>query len=677
DPNDPNDAEGDKDQDDYSNIVEFIHGSDPNDANSLSEPNTITVPTDVNSIQSAIDVSIAGDVIEVLQGTYYESIEIDINSLTLRSTDPNDWTVVANTIIDANGALDGVKFNSSLDSSIAGLTIKNASYGIRCINSSNPTIKNCIIEENTQGIYALLTGPTIINNKIRQNTNSGIIILGTAAQNIKNNWIYDNSRGIQLAGSSADKVIRNNTIVSNIGMGITCISGTAPTISNCIIWGNDSNDLVNCTATYSCIEDGNDAGDPNMHNFCDDPCMVNIFEFLDETTADGNEITIIVADANLYDVNDVIEYDDDGIARTVTDVNTSTSTITFADDPLDVNSVSGTLIHNWGPDANDLDEDFHIPANSACINTGDPNADPNYADEFDIDGQVRVRGENADIGADEGAVTWYVDVDANGAGTGFSWEDAFISIQDAIDTALDGDTIIIAEGTYYESISYSGKAMTVKSTDPEDSDIIAATIIDANDPNDPNDANTPVVIFDSGGSTGSVLSGLTITGGNMGVYCGVSVSPVITGCVIRDNNGLGVYCTSSSPIVKNCIIAGNSSSGISGGSPTITNCTIVYNGGNGLRSCGGQIKNCIVWGNSYDELNYSSATYSCIEDGDSNDGNFSYIPYFEDANNDYHLLSYSPCIDTGDPNSDYSNEPNSGGGRINMGAYGNTPEAAL
>ena len=32
----------------------------------------------------------------------------------------------------------------------------------------------------------------------------------------------------------------------------------------------------------------------------------------------------------------------------------------------------------------------------------------------------------------------------------------------------------------------------------------------------------------------------------------------------------------------------------------------------------------------------------------------------------------SPCIDAGDPNSDYSSEPTPNGARINMGAYGNT-----
>ncbi len=36
----------------------------------------------------------------------------------------------------------------------------------------------------------------------------------------------------------------------------------------------------------------------------------------------------------------------------------------------------------------------------------------------------------------------------------------------------------------------------------------------------------------------------------------------------------------------------------------------------------------------------------------------------------------SPCIDKGDPSSAYSREPAPNGGRINMGAYGNTPEAS-
>ena len=36
----------------------------------------------------------------------------------------------------------------------------------------------------------------------------------------------------------------------------------------------------------------------------------------------------------------------------------------------------------------------------------------------------------------------------------------------------------------------------------------------------------------------------------------------------------------------------------------------------------------------------------------------------------------SPCIDAGDPKSEYKNEPKPNGGRVNMGAYGNTKEAS-
>jgi len=36
----------------------------------------------------------------------------------------------------------------------------------------------------------------------------------------------------------------------------------------------------------------------------------------------------------------------------------------------------------------------------------------------------------------------------------------------------------------------------------------------------------------------------------------------------------------------------------------------------------------------------------------------------------------SPCLDAGDPTSDWSNEPAGNGERINLGRYGNTPEAS-
>lgn len=37
---------------------------------------------------------------------------------------------------------------------------------------------------------------------------------------------------------------------------------------------------------------------------------------------------------------------------------------------------------------------------------------------------------------------------------------------------------------------------------------------------------------------------------------------------------------------------------------------------------------------------------------------------------------HSPCIDASDPKADFSMEPAPNGGRVNIGAYGNTKEAS-
>ena len=76
------------------------------------------------------------------------------------------------------------------------------------------------------------------------------------------------------------------------------------------------------------------------------------------------------------------------------------------------------------------------------------------------------------------------------------------------------------------------------------------------------------------------------------------------------------------------------------------------------------------------------------------DGNIADEPLFADAAaSDYHLESRdgrwapaasawvkdaagSPCIDAGDPTAPFSGEPDPHGYRLNMGAFGNTPEAS-
>ncbi len=153
------------------------------------------------------------------------------------------------------------------------------------------------------------------------------------------------------------------------------------------------------------------------------------------------------------------------------------------------------------------------------------------------------------------------------------------TIQSAINNSNDGDVIIVEPNTYRENINFLGKAIIVRSTDPNDTNIVSSTIIDGNEPDDPNYGSA--VIFNSGEDSNSVLSGFTITGGSGswaqiywefkgylwnrcggGVLCLNGSSPRITKNVFVDNiagQGGGIYFYNySDPIVTNNTFINNS-----------------------------------------------------------------------------------------------------------------------
>jgi hypothetical protein len=271
----------------------------------------------------------------------------------------------------------------------------------------------------------------------------------------------------------------------------------------------------------------------------------------------------------------------------------------------------------------------------------------------------------------------------------------YATIQEAIELAWEGVTIIVSDGIYTENVDFRGKSLTIRSTDPNDPAVVRSTVIKGRD------VSAPVVFVSGGENTDCAIAGLTISGGGgCGIGCN-GISPVISNCFITGARGFGVEAWNlSCPVITNCCIVGNIGGGvvIKGGdvgyAGTIKNCTIAANG-EGVFGVS-VIANSIIWGNSSNQIEEPNCivTYSNIQGGFPGEGNIDVDPCFADPNSgDYHLKSQagrwdpvsrswvqddvtSPCIDAGDPASPFGLEPAPNGGRINMGTYGGTSEAS-
>jgi len=181
------------------------------------------------------------------------------------------------------------------------------------------------------------------------------------------------------------------------------------------------------------------------------------------------------------------------------------------------------------------------------------------------------------------------------------------TIQQGIDASVSGDTVLVAEGTYYERIDFSGKAILLASGFIYSGDTlqIQNTIIDADTSIIGVDNMGSVVCFVGGEDSLSILRGFTITNGigsmlniyhrmGGGIFCMGNSSPQILDNYITGNYaafGGGLYMLgNSNPAVRDNIIDNNAGGGIyfDGSSPEISRNVIRRNNadlGGGIR-CG-------------------------------------------------------------------------------------------
>jgi len=231
----------------------------------------------------------------------------------------------------------------------------------------------------------------------------------------------------------------------------------------------------------------------------------------------------------------------------------------------------------------------------------------------------------------------------NGAGN-------YASIQAALTASGGSGTVRVLAGSYSVNLNVPA-GVTLIGASPKHTILTAAT------------PSTNVLTISAGAAL-TTVSNLTITGGDVGISA--PASPLL---------------------VSNVVVHHNSNNGIAAGAAlTAINCTLAHNGGSGVLGFGTSvIRNVIAASNaafginvpagtslvSYcDAYNNPSSDYTA---GIANGTTFSFpVTFTNEAANDYTELPGAISIDTGDPLDPFALEPAYNGGRINLGAFGNT-----
>ncbi len=258
-------------------------------------------------------------------------------------------------------------------------------------------------------------------------------------------------------------------------------------------------------------------------------------------------------------------------------------------------------------------------------------------------------------------------VSADGSETSFS------SIRAAAAAAVAGDTIRLGAAEYPEDpitlpagVSIEGtspSATTITASDPDAAAITVAgdgkkTLWSRAERNLPHITNVRVQGGETGISTGNEavirVENVILTGNQVGMTVGDASYAVVKNVTFANNalDGLRIPSHVKSKLeIRNNIFSGHGKAAVRGP-------------GSGKKESGSRTTYCLFHANG---VTHADGAQSGVGDT-SFSGSL-----FADAR--FHERPGTPAVDGGKPGDAYSREPVPNGSRINVGAYGNTPEA--
>jgi len=169
------------------------------------------------SIQSAINATNPGQIIEVQNGTFYESVNVT-KPLTLKG--------VGKPIIDAGGKGSAITISAN-GSTLLGFMATGSGNdaedaGIRVLSDGNIIKDNMAIKNNNYGILLYhVDKNTVFLNRVIENKNDGILLIHANNNQIWGNYASMNWKGISIETSKGNIIKANSLTKNTMGINIS------------------------------------------------------------------------------------------------------------------------------------------------------------------------------------------------------------------------------------------------------------------------------------------------------------------------------------------------------------------------------------------------------------------------------------------------------------------------
>ncbi len=473
----------------------FVNSSASGSNNGTSWTNAYT------SLQSALDVAVANDEIWVAKGTYKPSADYGLGGSRyyhFRMTEGVEiYGGFPNTGDPDMDDRDLENNETILSGDLSSNDIFDVTNGGYQGTSGDDNCYHVLYHPNGLNLTsaAVLDGFTIsggnANGAANPHNRAGGLYLYSSSPTIRN-VIFESNVADNLGGAvyiyNFSSVFDNISFVNNIsgGGGGMYISYASPLISNAIFTGNTSAADGGALSTHSSspiitnaiFSDNTAKNNGGAIIFYSSSVQYNTIinnVSLSNNQAGGSGGAIRFASTNAastLNLNNCIVWDNTATTsgNELSLVSTGTTTLNYScykNQTNDVEVLNGTLLttnFNITSDPLFVDAaggDYSIQGASPCVNTGNNtyNSLP-----VDIRGETRIQNTTIDMGAYEwtdgtdpywNGTIIYVDVSSSGGNnTGQNWDNAFTSLQSALDIAIPGLQIWVAKGIYKPSSSY-------------------------------------------------------------------------------------------------------------------------------------------------------------------------------------------------------------------------------